>query len=46
MHLSVAPIVFGEGENLWRGINLRALGYKVDEHVQGERALHVFIRRA
>ena len=46
MHLVVPPIVFGEGENLWRGIDLRALGYKVDEHVMGERALHVLIRRS
>jgi dihydrofolate reductase len=46
MHLAVRPIVIGEGENLWRGIDLHALGYKVDEHVAGERALHIFIRRS
>ena len=46
MHLAVSPITFGAGENLWRGIDLHALGYKVDEHVMGERALHVFIRRS
>jgi dihydrofolate reductase len=46
MHLAVSPVVFGAGENLWRGIDLHALGYKTDEHVMGERALHVFIRRA
>jgi len=45
MHLALAPVLLGEGENLWRGIDLHALGYKVDEHVQGERALHLFVRR-
>ncbi len=46
MHLAMRPILLGEGENLWRGIDLHALGYKVDEHVTGERALHVFIRKS
>jgi dihydrofolate reductase len=45
MHLAVCPILLGEGENLWRDIDLHALGYKVDEHVAGERALHMIIRR-
>jgi len=45
MHLALASVLLGEGENLWRGLDLHALGYKVDEHVQGERALHLFIRR-
>ena len=45
MHLALAPVLLGEGENLWRGLDLYTLGYKVDEHVQGERALHLFIRR-
>jgi dihydrofolate reductase len=45
MHLALAPVILGEGENLWRGLDLYTLGYKVDEHIQGERALHVFIRR-
>jgi dihydrofolate reductase len=45
MHVALRPVLLGEGENLWQGIDLHALGYKVDEHLQGERALHVFIRR-
>ena len=45
MHLALAPVLLGEGENLWRGLDLYTLGYKVDEHVQGERALHLFVRR-
>lgn len=45
MHLALAPVLLGEGENLWQGIDLHSLGYKVDEHIQGERALHLFVRR-
>ena len=35
----------GTGENLWRDIDMRALGYEVANSVQGERAMHVFLRR-
>jgi dihydrofolate reductase len=46
MHLAVRPVLFGDGERLFEGIDLRALGYKVARSVQGERALHVFIAKA
>jgi dihydrofolate reductase len=45
MHLAVRPIILGAGENLFQGIDLRALGYECVRHVHGERAMHVFIRR-
>jgi dihydrofolate reductase len=45
MHLAVRPLLLGAGENLWRDLDARALGYDVDSHVAGERALHVFVRR-
>jgi len=45
LHLAVRPILLGAGEGLWRGLDMRALGYEVAEHVPGERALHVTIRR-
>ena len=45
LHLAVRPVLLGEGENLWRGIDLRALGYDVAKCVQGERAMHVFLSR-
>ena len=44
MHLVVRPILFGAGENLFAGLDLRALGYAVAESVPGERATHVIIR--
>ena len=46
LHLAVRPILLGEGEELFHGIDLRGLGYQVTEHVPGERAMHVFMRRS
>jgi dihydrofolate reductase len=45
LHLATRPILFGEGENLFAGLNWRALGYEVAKTVPGERALHVFIQK-
>lgn len=45
LHLAVRPVLLGEGENLWAGIGLRALGYEVAKSVQGERAMHLFLRK-
>jgi dihydrofolate reductase len=45
MHLAVRPMLLGRGENLFQGLDLRVLGYEVAEHIQGERATHVFIRK-
>ena len=46
MSLAVRPIVLGDGEALFSGLDLRALGYRAVESVAGERATHVLIRRA
>jgi dihydrofolate reductase len=45
LHLAVRPILLGEGEALWHGLDMRALGYEVTGQVQGERAMHLFIRK-
>ena len=45
MHLPVRPILLGAGENLWSGLDVRALGYECTDHVAGERANHIFVRR-
>ncbi|MEZ5316810.1 MAG: dihydrofolate reductase family protein [Vicinamibacterales bacterium] len=45
VHLAVRPVLLGAGEPLFAGLDLPALGYHCDESVQGERALHVFLRR-
>ena len=46
LHLVQRPVLLGAGENLFSGIDLRALGYRCAEVVQGERATHLFVRRA
>jgi dihydrofolate reductase len=45
MHLAVSPVVLGKGEALFEGIDLRALGYQVREHVAGEAATHIVLAR-
>lgn len=45
LHLAVAPVILGRGEALFAGIDLRSLGYSVEEYSAGERATHVVMRR-
>ncbi|RAO74662.1 dihydrofolate reductase family protein [Dyella jiangningensis] len=45
LHLAVRPVLLGSGENLFKDIDLRALGYECHRSLQGERALHVFLRK-
>lgn len=45
IHLAVAPVVLGQGEALFEGIDLRALGYRTTEHVPTARATHVVLAR-
>ena len=45
VHLAVSPVLLGEGENLFAGINLHRLGYAVVRSVAGENATHVVIKR-
>ncbi|MBK8465951.1 MAG: dihydrofolate reductase [Chloracidobacterium sp.] len=45
LHLALRPVILGQGEPLFAGLDLRALGYQVDRMVQGERAVHIFIRK-
>jgi dihydrofolate reductase len=45
MHLAVSPVLLGEGENLFDGINLPKLGFAPTEVVDGEKATHVVITK-
>jgi len=45
-HVAIAPVLLGRGESLFEGLDLPALGYRVAEHAQGERAAHIVIARA
>lgn len=45
LHIAVAPILLGKGENLFDGMDLPSLGYNDVSAVNGERATHVIIKR-
>jgi dihydrofolate reductase len=45
LHLAVRPVLMGSGENLFKDIDLYALGYECAKSVAGERATHVFLRK-
>jgi dihydrofolate reductase len=46
MHLAVAPVLLGKGENLFAGLDLPKLGYRVSERVPTELATHVVLTKA
>jgi dihydrofolate reductase len=45
IHVAMAPIAIGQGEALFTGIDLRALGYKTVEHAATERATHIVLAK-
>jgi dihydrofolate reductase len=45
MHLAIRPVLLGSGENLFKDIDLHALGYECVKSVAGERATHVFLSK-
>jgi dihydrofolate reductase len=45
MHLALSPVLLGEGENLFQGINLHELGFTDVSAVAGENTTHILIRK-
>jgi dihydrofolate reductase len=45
MHLAMSPVLLGEGENLFAGMNLHQLGFSVAKILPGENATHVVIAK-
>ncbi len=45
MHLALAPVLLGAGENLWAGLDLHALGYQCTGCTPGEKATHLTVGR-
>lgn len=45
MHLAFSPVLLGEGENLFAGINLPKLGLNSVQTTPGEYATHVILKR-
>ena len=46
MHFAISPVVLGQGENVFAGLDLPALGFAVTERVATEDALHVVLARS
>ncbi|MBS0550077.1 MAG: dihydrofolate reductase [Proteobacteria bacterium] len=45
IHLAMSPVALGQGEALFTGLDLHAMGYRTVEHKAGERATHVVLAR-
>jgi dihydrofolate reductase len=45
MHLALSPVLLGDGEHLFAGINLHQLGFAIARSVAGENATHFFLKR-
>jgi len=45
MHLAIAPVLLGSGENLFAGLDLPRLGYRTVERVATPGATHIVIRK-
>ncbi len=46
MHLAISPVLLGEGENLFAGLDLPKLGYQRTEHVPSALATHVVFTKS
>ena len=46
MHLAISPVLLGSGEHLLSGLDLPALGYRVEEHTLSEAAMHLVLKRS
>jgi dihydrofolate reductase len=45
MHLAFAPVLLGEGEHLFNGMNLHDFGFAPFKTIMGENAMHVLLRK-
>jgi dihydrofolate reductase len=45
IHLALSPVALGQGESLFSGLDLHALGYRTVEHVPTKRATHIVLAK-
>jgi dihydrofolate reductase len=45
LHFALSPVVLGQGEAMFAGIHLPALGFRVTEHQASEHATHIVLAR-
>jgi dihydrofolate reductase len=46
LHFAIAPTLLGQGEYLFHGLDLPALGYRCTEHVASPKATHITLAKA
>jgi len=44
LHIAIAPVLLGSGERLFKGVDVRTLGYACVEFAASEKATHVVLR--
>ncbi len=44
LHIAISPILLGQGESLFEGLDLRELGYECVQHVASENATHIVLQ--
>lgn len=45
LHFALSPVVLGQGEAMFAGVDLPALGYRVTEHQASDHATHIVLTR-
>lgn len=45
LHLAISPVLLGTGENLFSGIDFKALGYEIQSHLSSDLATHIIIQK-
>ena len=45
LHIAISPVLLGQGERLFEGVDLRAVGYECVQVTPSEKATHVVLRR-
>jgi dihydrofolate reductase len=45
VHFAIAPVAFGQGEAMFPGLDLPALGFRVTEHAATDDATHIVLER-
>ena len=45
LHFALSPVVLGQGEAMFTGIDLPALGYRVTKHQATEQTTHIVLSR-
>jgi dihydrofolate reductase len=44
LHIAIVPVVLGEGERLFEGVDMKNLGYECVQFTASEKATHVVLR--